>query len=84
MNFCSKFKRYVWHKPNTAHQPVNTIPTVKYGGGNNKLWGCFSLAVSGKLVRREGIIDGAKKRRILYENLLASITNLKLGRRFTF
>ena len=48
------------------------------------LWGCFSSAGTGKLIRIEGEIDGEKNRRILDENLLESAMNLKLGRRFTF
>ena len=48
------------------------------------LWDCFSSAGSGKVVRIEGTMDGAKYRRILDENLLESDMNLKLGRRFTF
>ena len=48
------------------------------------LWGCFSSAGSGKLVRKEVTMDGAKYRRILDENLLESAMNLKLGMRFTF
>ncbi|MGH0165707.1 UNVERIFIED_CONTAM: hypothetical protein FKN15_049940 [Acipenser sinensis] len=27
-------KANVWRKPNTAHHPENTIPTVKHGGGS--------------------------------------------------
>ena len=53
-------KRYVWRKPNTAHHPKNTIPTVKHGGGSIMLWGCFSLAGTGALVKKEGKMDGAK------------------------
>ena len=52
-------KRYVWRKPNTAHHPKNTIPTVKHGGGSIMLWG-----VTGALVRIEGKMDGAKYRKI--------------------
>ena len=52
--------RYVWRKPNTSHHPKNIIPTVKYGGGRIMLWGCFSSAGTGKLVRIEGMMDGAK------------------------
>ena len=48
------------------------------------LWGCYSSAATGELVRIEDIMDGAKHRRILDENLLESAMNLKLGQRFTF
>ena len=54
-------KRYFWHKP-------NTIPTVKHGGGSIMLWGCISSAGTGKLVRIEGMMGGAKYREILEGN----------------
>ena len=79
-------ERYVWHKLNTSHHPENSknIPTVKHGGGRIMLWGCFSSAGIGKLVRIEGTMDGAKYREILEENLFQSSRDLRLGRRFTF
>ena len=43
------------------------------------LWSCFSSAGTGKLVKLEGTMDGAKYRRIVDENMLESTMNLKLG-----
>jgi hypothetical protein len=74
----------VWHKPDTSHHPENTIPTVKHVGGSIMLWGCFSLAGTGKRVRIEGMMNGAKYRKILEGNLFQSSRDLRLGRRFTF
>jgi len=32
-----------WRKRNTDYDPKNTYPTVKHGGVNIMLWGCFSV-----------------------------------------
>ncbi len=48
------------------------------------LWRCFSTAETGKLVRVEGKVNGAKYRDIFNENLFHSAQDLRLGRRFTF
>ena len=48
------------------------------------LWGCFSVAGTGRLVRIEETMNGAKYRQILQENLLHSAKDLRLQRRFTF
>ena len=77
-------KRYILCKPNTAHHPKNTIPTVKHGGGSIMLWGCFSSAGTGALVSMEGKMVGANYRKILDENLLPSARKLKFGRKFNF
>jgi hypothetical protein len=48
-------KRHVWRKP-------GTIPTVKHAGGSIMLCGCLSAAGTGRLVRIEGKMKGAKYR----------------------
>jgi hypothetical protein len=54
---------------------------VKHGGGSIMLWGCFSGTL--KLVRIEGMVNGAKYTEILEGNLFQSSRNLRWGQRFT-
>ena len=56
------------------YNPKNTIPTVKHGGGNRMLWGCFSAKGTGRL----HCID-KRMRPILGDNLLPSVRALKMG-----
>ncbi|KAK3557586.1 hypothetical protein QTP70_030514 [Hemibagrus guttatus] len=69
-------KRHVPRKPDTAHHLANTIPTVKHGVGSIMLWGCFSVAGTGRLVRIEGKMNAAVYRDILDGNLLQSVLDL--------
>ena len=48
------------------------------------LWGCFSVSWTLRLVRIEGEMNRVKYREILDENLLQSVQDLRLGRKFTF
>uniref|UniRef100_A0A8K9UDX3 Transposase n=1 Tax=Oncorhynchus mykiss TaxID=8022 RepID=A0A8K9UDX3_ONCMY len=75
--------RHVWRKKD-EYNPKNTIPTVKHGGGNIILWGCFSAKGTERLHRIEGRMDGAKYREILANNLLPSVRALKMGRGWVF
>ena len=67
---------------NQAPLITRPMPSVKHGGGSIMLWGCFSAAGTGRLVRIEGKINAAMYRDILDENLLQSALDLRLGRRF--
>ena len=72
--------RCIWKKKKDEYNPKNTIPTMKHGGGNIILWGCFSAKGTGRLHRIEGRMDGAMYREILANNLLPSVRALKMGR----
>ncbi|KAK3547291.1 hypothetical protein QTP86_018822, partial [Hemibagrus guttatus] len=64
--------------------PKNTIPTVKHGGGNIMLWGCFSAKGPGRLIRVKERMNGAMYREILSKNLLPSARALKMKRGWVF
>ena len=64
-------KCQVWRKP-------DTIPRVKHGGVIILLWGCFSAAGTGRLVRIEAKMNEEKYREILDENLFQSTEDLRM------
>ncbi|KAJ4920981.1 hypothetical protein JOQ06_024450, partial [Pogonophryne albipinna] len=76
--------RRVWRRKNAELHPKNTIPTVKHGGGNIMLWGCFSAKGPGRLIRVKERMNGAMYREILSDNLLPSARALKMKRGWVF
>uniref|UniRef100_A0A8C5PZP6 Tc1-like transposase DDE domain-containing protein n=1 Tax=Leptobrachium leishanense TaxID=445787 RepID=A0A8C5PZP6_9ANUR len=77
-------QRYVWRRKNKAYEEKNTLPTVKHGGGSIMLWGCFASAGTGKLQRVQGTMNSLQYQEILDDNVMQSVTNLRLGRRWPF
>ena len=59
-------KRYVWRKP-------GTIPTVKHGGGSIMLWGYFSAAGTGRLVRIKDKDERSKVQRSLMKTCYGAL-----------
>ncbi|KAK3569735.1 hypothetical protein QTP86_004057 [Hemibagrus guttatus] len=74
----------VWRRKNAELHPKNTIPTVKHGGGNIMLWGCFSAKGPGRLICVKERMNGAMYREILSKNILPSARALKMKRGWVF
>ena len=76
--FSLNAKCHVWRKP-------GTIPTVKHGGVSIMLWGCFSTAGTGRLIRIVVKMNGVKYREIMIlKKLLQSSQERRQGQRFIF
>ncbi len=74
--FSINLTRRVWRRRLAAYDNKNTIPTVKHGGGNIMLWGCFSAKGTGKLNHIKWTMDRARS--------LKPARALKMGRGWVF
>jgi DDE superfamily endonuclease/Transposase len=72
-------KVYVWKKKGEAPTDRTTIPTVKFGGGNNLMvWGCMGWNGVGKLTEVIGKMDRFQYVEILKDSLVESMEKLDL------
>lgn len=81
--FSSDGIRYVRRPINERNHVRYQVPTVKHGGGNVMVWGCFSRSGVGPLVQIEGTMDGSKYCDILQTHMLPHAKN-KMGRNWEF
>ena len=65
-------------------QPLNTIPTVKFGEGNIMILGCISANGVGGIEIIQGRMNAAKYTNILSTHLLKSANDLGLDCNFVF
>ncbi|KAM4807985.1 Fanconi anemia group C protein [Rhinophrynus dorsalis] len=77
-------KRSVWRGVNKAYSEMNTIPTVKHGGGSLMFSGCVSSRSTWNLVKIDGKMNAVCYQKILADNLHSSPRKLHMGLSWTF
>ena len=80
--FGCKQRFRVWRKTGEELQDRHLQKTVKHGGGNIMVWGCFSWAGVGQLIKIDGIMTADTYIDILRENLEVSLIQLGLENSF--
>ena len=81
---CSTGSQIYLTKKGEASNPKNTIPTVKQGGGNLMLWGCFSANGPGNLITVSCTMKKEQYIKILTNNIWQSAEKVGLGHQWTF
>ena len=76
-------RNHIWRKDGTA-LVQNTIPTVKFGGDNIMVWGCFSANGIGKIQVIDGRMNAVMYQNILDKNYDAAVAKLDLPEEWVF
>lgn len=74
----------VWKRRGNQLDRKTIQTTIKHGGGNIMLWGCFSYGCVGNLVLIDEKLTGTKYVDILENNLPPSVEKMGLEGSFTF
>lgn len=82
--FNRKRRERVWCRSGEALQDRHIQGTVKHGGGNVMVWGCFAWSGVGSLVKIDGIMTADSYINILQENLEISLIQTGLEEKFLF
>lgn len=78
--FGSDGLKYCWKKPGEPLRDHHVKPTVKHGGGNIMVWGWFTWDGVGYLTKIDNGLDGDLYRRILDDELKATIEWYRLDK----
>lgn len=81
--FGSRRRIFVRRTATEKMLPQCVVPTVKHGGGSVMVWGCFSSAGVGDVVKIDGVLKKEGYRQILEHNAVPSGLRL-LGENFIF
>lgn len=82
--FNKKRRLRVWRKSHEGLQDRHLQPSMKHGGGNIMVWGCFSWFGIGNLALVHGIMTADGYIDILCENLEESLLKMGLESNYTF